>query len=286
MISKYNNSSTDINTNIQSTANVTNTSPPSLDQVQQQKIDDHNQNLNNDNDNEKEGDADQNTGNDSGPQNGQFRFLGDGNILMALYDDVMDLLATARELSTESSPGVLNAHSTILNTLWAEFRAVFYQEKAGGKEIPFSYSVLQRKYIEISGKLNDLIKKPMLRPQQCEPSSSIQFNLPKLQLPEFNGKLNDWKRFIALFDRMVHNNTKIDHGIKIEYLKTCVKGQAAKIINHIVPNPDNYLTCYELIRKRFDNKRELMGALIDNILQLPKIKIENAEMLKTIVYLH
>lgn len=80
---------------------------------------------------------------------------------------------------------------------------------------------------------------------------------------------------------MVHNNIKIDHGLKIEYLKTCVDGQAAKIINHIDPNPDNHLTCYELLRKRFDNNREQLCALIDNILQLQKIKTENADSLKT-----
>ena len=124
-----------------------------------------------------------------------------------------------------------------------------------------------QKYITASGKLNDLIKKP----QSGEQSSSVQFNLPKLQLPEFNGKLTEWKRFIALFDRMVHSNERIDHGIKIEYLKTCVKGQAAKIINHIDPNPDNNLTCYDLLRKIYENKRELLGALIDDILRLPKI---------------
>lgn len=80
---------------------------------------------------------------------------------------------------------------------------------------------------------------------------------------------------------MIHNNVNIDGGMKIEYLKTCVKGQTAKIINHLDPNPDNYLTCYELLRKRFDNKRELLGALIDNILLLPPLEFESAEQLKT-----
>lgn len=206
---------------------------------------------------------------------------GDGSVLMMLYNDVMDMLATARELTNESSLGLITAHAANLDSMWMEFRGVFYQEKAAKKRIPFNFAVLLNKYLFVSGKLNDLKRKPTPQPQNCEQASSIQFNLPKLQLPEFHGKLNDWKRFIALFDRMVHNNPKIDHGIKIEYLKTCVKGQAAKIINHIDPNPDNYITCYDLLRKRFDNKRELLGALIDNVLQLPKIKSENADMLKT-----
>lgn len=124
------------------------------------------------------------------------------------------------------------------------------------------------------------MNKPSVRAPNCERPSNIQFNLPKLQLPDFTGKPNEWKRFIALFDRIVHNNSNIDDGMKIEYLKTCVKGRAAQIINHIDPNPDNYLTCYDLLRKRFDNKREMLGSLIDNILKLPKLESENAELLK------
>lgn len=42
------------------------------------------------------------------------------------------------------------------------------------------------------------------------------------------------------------------------------------------------MPCYQLLRRRFDNKRELVGNLIDNILQLPKVKFENSESLKTI----
>lgn len=204
------------------------------------------------------------------------------NILAMQYNDIMDLLASARDFSSETSHGLMMAHAANLNTMWSEFRSFYYQEKAAGKPISFSFTGLLQKFISVSGKLNDLVKnqnRPQL--QNNEQSSNVQFNLPKLQLPEFNGKINEWKRFIALFDQMVHNNKKIDHGIKIEYLKTCVKGQAAKIINHIDPNPDNYTICYDLLRKRYDNKRELLGVLIDSILQLPKLKSENAEMLKS-----
>lgn len=203
---------------------------------------------------------------------------GDTTMLMIQYNDIMDLIAATRDFSSETSLGLITAHAANLDTMWAEFRAFFYQEKAAGKKIAFGFPVLLQKYIAASGKLNDLIRRP--QPQNCEQSSGIQFNLPKLQLPEFNGKLSEWKRFIALFDRMVHYNQRIDHGIKIEYLKTCVRGQAAKIINHIDPNPENYTTCYDLLRNRYENKRELLGVLIDGILQLPKIKTESAEMLK------
>lgn len=210
---------------------------------------------------------------------------GDNSILSLLYEELMDAIVAAANLDYQSSGGSVAAQLANMNSIWTEFRSAYLREKSDGREILFGYATVSHKYIKASGRLNDLalfINKRSEEPaQNCERSSNIQFNLPKLQLPEFNGKLSDWKRFIALFDRMVHNNSKVDNGIKIEYLKTCVKGQAARIINHIDPNPDNYATCYELLRKRFDNKREILGALIDNILQLPKIRSENADMLKS-----
>lgn len=213
-------------------------------------------------------------------QNDNAGNVQDTGLSSILYDDIMDMIVASRDLSIETSPGMLAAHASTLNSMWTEFRGIFYREKAAGKRITFNFSTLLQKYMMASGRINDLMKKPTPR-THCEQVPNIQFNLPKLKLPEFNGKVNDWKRFIALFDRMVHNNASIDNGIKIEYLKTCVRGQAAKIINHIDPNPENYLTCYELLRKRFENKRELLGALIDNILLLPKLKTENADLLKT-----
>lgn len=73
----------------------------------------------------------------------------------------------------------------------------------------------------------------------------------------------------------------MDDGLKIEFLKTRVKWDAAKIINHLDPIPENYFTCYALIRKRFDNKGEALGIWIENIINLPKMKKEDSDLLKS-----
>lgn len=98
--------------------------------------------------------------------------------------------------------------------------------------------------MDISGKLDGYLKQPFVSTNLLDErssSSSIQFSLPKIKLPEFDGKATDWRSFIALFDRMVHNNRQIDSGLKIEYLKTSIKGKALesfviprqKIIKHV-----------------------------------------------------
>lgn len=202
------------------------------------------------------------------------------NLLQVQYDDIMDIIATSRDINETSSPGTIKVHMELLNGMWTEIRKLVYEYKSTGRSICFNYTTLLSKYMDVTSKLTDF-----LQPNSSSRSESIrtnpQFSLPKIELPKFSGKSSEWKGFIALFDRMIHNNVSLDRGIKIEYLKSCVKDSAAKIINHLDPTPENYDTCYALLRKRYENKRELVGCLLDNIIYLPKLKFENSEFLKT-----
>lgn len=205
------------------------------------------------------------------------------DLLTIYYNESMDILAASRSLNNESSQGLINFHRNNLSSIWNEFRGIYHQAIVNKKTTKFDYQVLSRKYIDILGKLGDLADRPIKidRPSNTQACSNVQFSLPKIQLPEFGGKPSEWKSFIGLFDRMVHHNLQIDNGLKIEYLKTCMKGEAAKVINHVSPNPENYFTCYEILRNRFDNKRELLGTLIDNIMHLPKLTTECPQKLKS-----
>lgn len=68
----------------------------------------------------------------------------------------------------------------------------------------------------------------------------------------------------------------------MEYLKMVIKGDAAKLINHIDPNPQNYRISYEILKNRYENKREILNSLIDRILKFPKIQRESADDLKSL----
>lgn len=66
----------------------------------------------------------------------------------------------------------------------------------------------------------------------------------------------------------------------MQYLKTSLKNEAAKLVMYIAPSGENYRTCFELLHKRYENKRQILGNLLDQILNLPKQKNENANQLK------
>lgn len=187
------------------------------------------------------------------------------NLLTILYNELMDCMAAVKYFDHNQSNGFIRASLNNLTVIWTEFRSVYLQEKSSGRKIEFSYPTLLQKYIKVTGELNELCR---VEKEQVK-STDTQFSLPKLKLHEFNGKFAEWKSFIANFDRMIHNNEKIDDGMKIEYLKMSIKGDAAKLINHIDPNPENYQICYDILKKRFENKREILNNLIANIINLP-----------------
>lgn len=202
------------------------------------------------------------------------------DLLQMQYEEFMDIVATARDINESSSVGSVRVHMDMLTSLYGELRKLIFEYKSSGKSISFNYNQLQSKYMSIICKLNDFLQS--ISSSQSETTdSNPRFSLPKINLPTFNGRPEQWRGFIALFDRMIHTNQKMDQGMKVEYLKGCIKDSAAKLINHLDPTPENYEICYEILRKSYDNKRKLVNTMLDNVLSLQKIKFENAETLKS-----
>lgn len=200
-------------------------------------------------------------------------------MLMLFYDEIMDLIIGGQRMDDDASTGQISIHLELINSAWKHLKNYVYEHKAKGGTVEFNLLAVMDRYIKVSGYLSDLIHD---KKESSGHASDAQSKLPVIKLHEFSGKITEWKSFIAKFDRLVHNNKKIDNGIKIEYLKMSIKGDAAKLINHIDPNPDNYENCYSILKKRYDNKREITNCLIENIMKFPKIRAESSEQLKSL----
>ena len=84
---------------------------------------------------------------------------------------------------------------------------------------------------------------------------SARSNLPKLTLPEFNGKQPElFLDFMNTFDSMIHHNNSFDEVDKFRYLKNCLKDDAKQIIAQMEITADNYEIAYQMIRDRYENK--------------------------------
>lgn len=198
-------------------------------------------------------------------------------VLHFQLNEVQTAFTVAENLQAGTSMGLANAQLDNIKIVWTEFRSAYRTISTTTnsdycKRIKFNH--LQQKYIEICGKLNDV----------AHAKKNIKTNivLPKINLPEFDGKSSKWREFKDLFDAMVHREMSYENATKMHLLKTCVKGDAAKLVSHLAPTEANYQICYEILCNRYENKREIVSNLIDDILKLPKQRKETGEGLKQI----
>ncbi|UYV63113.1 hypothetical protein LAZ67_2003172 [Cordylochernes scorpioides] len=108
-------------------------------------------------------------------------------------------------------------------------------------------------------------------------------NLPKLELPFFDGKLENWISFSNVFKTTIIDNSQLINIVKLQYLKTCLKGKALVLVNHIPITENNFVLAWDLLEKRYDNKRDLIFNLIQRIIDLPKLTIESSTQLLFLV---
>src|SRR5207249_4524486 len=64
--------------------------------------------------------------------------------------------------------------------------------------------------------------------------------LPTLDLPKFNGDYTGWISFSDIFQVAVHNNTALKDVQRLQYLRSCLEGEALGIIESLPVTELNY----------------------------------------------
>lgn len=104
--------------------------------------------------------------------------------------------------------------------------------------------------------------------------------LPRISIPTFTGSYDSWYTFHDLFKKIIHEDKNISLVEKMQYLKTNVKGDAAKIIRHLTISESNYETAWKLLTQRYEDERMISIKFIDKLLDLPKLNVANAAGLR------
>lgn len=107
-----------------------------------------------------------------------------------------------------------------------------------------------------------------------------QKSTPKVDIPEFHGDYNQWVSFKDIFVETIHTNPMISNSQKMQHLKTKLKGEAEKLVQHLSVTADNYESCWEIIEHRYDNKRLLFSSYINTLLNQPTIQQFNSQNIK------
>lgn len=140
-----------------------------------------------------------------------------------------------------------------------------------------TYSQCENIYYDISGRIAqkhiELLAKANPQPLQDpipQPNPSIEqlpipvvsqdhIQIPRLNVPNFSGRYEDWTSFYDLFVAAVHSNRSIQPVHKLQYLKSLLTGDAEILLKQIPITADNYQDAWETLVERFDNKRILLN---------------------------
>jgi len=90
--------------------------------------------------------------------------------------------------------------------------------------------------------------------------TEVEVNLPKLQLPIFDGKISDWQKFWDIFCCSIHKQN-LPVVSKFTYLKSVLRGPALAAIAVISVTGDNYQLAVKLLKDRFGKKDKIIELL-------------------------
>ncbi|CAG7832763.1 unnamed protein product [Allacma fusca] len=113
--------------------------------------------------------------------------------------------------------------------------------------------------------------------------NDVMVKLPTFDIPTFSGNILEWTSFCDLFTSSIHDNPTLKGSQKLKYLKNEVTGEAPELIAEITISDANYNEAWEMLSKRYKNKRKLISSHLTRLLEMPHIKTENGTDLRRLV---
>lgn len=125
--------------------------------------------------------------------------------------------------------------------------------------------------------------------KSTKPSGQISYQLapeiplPKIALPKFSGSPLEWESFRDLFTALVHTKRELSNVQKLHYLKCSITDEAEKLLRNIQICDANYADAWDMLTKRYDNKRLLVTAHLNRLFSIQKMSCESSNGLKKLL---
>lgn len=127
------------------------------------------------------------------------------------------------------------------------------------------------------------LETPAPGPRREANSSAAPVHLPKIQLPSFNGRIEEWETFRDVFSSMIHQNPSLTTVQKMHYLMTSVKEEAKRALAGFAITGANYSIAWDLLSKRYEHKRVLAQHHMASLARGRPLTSESASGLQTVL---
>ncbi|XP_062700372.1 uncharacterized protein LOC134284888 [Aedes albopictus] len=148
------------------------------------------------------------------------------------------------------------------------------------------YQKFELDYVLVSSFLANEIKKltPADPPiQLSQASGQSRVKLPEVKLPSFDGTISEWITFRDSFKSLIDSNQQLTPFDKFSYLVASLTKDARKVVESVELSAANYPVAWQLLEKRFENKKLILKTYLDALFAIEPMKRESYESLMRLV---
>jgi len=162
--------------------------------------------------------------------------------------------------------GAVQTRLAGLEKCWATFEAQHALLRAQHREEIYKHEYMKKDYASIVEEAYYQNKGTLLDYAARFPSPATatfasgngtvphRTTLPRIQLPPFTGKYDEWNSFRDLFTSIIRQDNSIAPVEKLHYLKSCLKREAELLVRNLPTTAENFERAWALLTSRFENK--------------------------------
>ncbi|XP_071652192.1 uncharacterized protein [Temnothorax longispinosus] len=211
-----------------------------------------------------------------------------------LHGRISRVVENLRKLGQANiTAGAVQSRLASLESCWNKFeeqdktlRTVHREAVSGTSYLKEDFfSLVEEVYLNQKGTLLDCSTRLSRTPQaesRADPSAS-RTTLPRIQLPEFTGRYEDWPAFRDLFQSLIGKDSSLSEVERLHYLKVSLKEDAEALIKNLPTTAENYRRAWKILCEQFENKRLLVRSCLTKFTALQKMKSETATELRKVL---
>lgn len=134
-------------------------------------------------------------------------------------------------------------------------------------------------FYDLVGKIEkglQIVKAAETHQQPQLPKSSLR--TPKIELPEFDGSIENWIHYRDMFISLVHENSNLEDIQKFHFLRTSMKipKGTSNVVDNFTFAASNYQAAWTAVRQRFDDKRKIVRHHLKTLFEMKRIQNASA----------
>ncbi|XP_049287140.1 uncharacterized protein LOC125765746 [Anopheles funestus] len=202
----------------------------------------------------------------------------------------LNALATfSIDYNRDTQSGEVEVRFKHLEALWSKVEAIQEQldasDEEGYNENLTVYAEMEQLYYQAYSFLSSEVKQQVKQlPVTSSSTPAVpQMRLPKLSLPVFDGKYENWLNFHDSFMSMVHNAPGLSNIQRFHYLRVSLTNTALQLVQGISISEENYSIAWELLLKHYNDPNRLKAKHVEQLFEYTALKRESAAELRTLV---